>query len=114
MKILISASSQSSKAIVHPRFGRADYLVLFDLENNSQQIFPNPAIQQSGGAGIAAAQFAADQGANIVISSHFGPNAAEVLSAAGIKMFLFTDNTLTCEETITAYQNGDLKEFSNG
>lgn len=113
MKILISANSPSANSVVHPRFGRADYLVLFDLETKTNQGFPNPAAQQSGGAGVAAAQSAVDRGVDVVISSHFGPNAAAVLSAAGVKMSLFKDLNRTCEETLAAFLAGELQEFSN-
>ncbi len=87
MKILVTASSEDLNGPVDPRFGRAAYYVIFDSENpDAVQIIPNPNAASPSGAGIAAAQYVASQGVNIVVSGSFGPNASSVLSGAGIQM----------------------------
>jgi predicted Fe-Mo cluster-binding NifX family protein len=53
------------------------------------QAHPNPGIHASGGAGSLAAQFAANQKVEAVISGDFGPNGYNALQAAGIAMYLF-------------------------
>lgn len=111
MKIMVSSFSETPNAQANPRFGRADWLILFNTENKTEKSFPNPASSQSGGAGVAAAQFVVDQKADVVISGHFGPNAASVLSTAGIKMILFSDEQQTCQQLVSAFQQGELEEF---
>ena len=87
MKILVTASSEDLKGQVDPRFGRAPYYVIFDSENpDAVRIIPNPNAASPSGAGIAAAQYVASQGVNIVVSGAFGPNASSVLASAGIRM----------------------------
>jgi predicted Fe-Mo cluster-binding NifX family protein len=113
MKIIVSAFSNSPDEMANPRFGRADWLILFNTEDKTEESFPNPAAAQSGGAGVAAAQFVVDHKADVVISGHFGPNAASVLAAAGIKMALFPDKQCTAKQLVSAYQQGELKEFSH-
>ncbi len=113
MKIMVSAFSGTPDALANPRFGRADWLILFNTADDTQQAFPNPAASQSGGAGVAAAQFLVDQKADVIISGHFGPNAAGVLSAAEIKMVLFSDQQQTCQQLVSAFQHGTLKEFTH-
>lgn len=114
MKIMVSAFSELSSAAANPRFGRADWLILHNAEDNTNQAFKNPAVEQSGGAGVAAAQFVVDHKVDVVISGHFGPNAANVLSAAGIKMVLFSGDELTCDQLVSEYSQGTLKEFVHG
>jgi len=87
MKILVTASSEDLNGPVDSRFARAPFYVIFDSENpDAVQIIPNPNAASPSGAGIAAAQYIASQGVNIVISGAFGPNASSVLSSAGIQM----------------------------
>ena len=57
------------------------------------QAHSNPGVGATGGAGTLAAQFAANQHANSVISGDFGPNAYNALQAAGISMYLFGATT---------------------
>jgi predicted Fe-Mo cluster-binding NifX family protein len=62
----------------------------------------------SGGAGSLAAQYAADQHASAVISGDFGPNAFNVLQAAGIAMYLFGVST-TVRQAIEHYKADQLE-----
>lgn len=61
----------------------------------------------SGGAGIQAAQFLASKGAEVIITGNIGPNAVDVLSAAGIKVV--TGQTGTVRQAIDDYKKGGLK-----
>jgi len=88
MKIIITASSSSLDARFDPRFGRSAFFVVVDTETMQWEALPNPAINASGGAGTQAAQFAAEKNVAAVISGDFGPNAASVLKAGGIPMFI--------------------------
>ena len=70
----------------------------------------NPAASQSGGAGVAAAQFLVNQNVDVAISGRFGPNAYRALKSANIKMLTFDDSFTNIMEVINAYQQNTLKE----
>jgi predicted Fe-Mo cluster-binding NifX family protein len=73
----------------------------------------NPAVNVSGGAGVQAAQIVGQHGAQVAISGDFGPNAYEVLAAAGIEMFLTpAGESLTASEVLARYQRGELKQVT--
>jgi predicted Fe-Mo cluster-binding NifX family protein len=88
MKIIITAFSSSLEAAFAPRFGRCAFFVFVDTETMQWEAFPNPGVNAFGGAGTQAAQFAAEKNVVAVISGDFGPNAASVLRAGGIQMFI--------------------------
>lgn len=87
MKIIIPAvefGDLTSK--IHSNFGRANYFALINIENDKVEFIKNEAAAKKSGAGIAASQFCADQGADLVTAYHFGPKATKALKTAGIKM----------------------------
>ena len=86
MKIAVSASGQSLDAEVDPRFGRCRYFIIVDPENMEFETVENSGALAGGGAGIATAQMIADKGIEAVLTGNCGPNAFQVLSAAGIKV----------------------------
>lgn len=92
MKILVSTAKGGLDDEVNPLFGRCQTFTIVDVDEkgkkiNGAKVVPNPAWQQGGGAGIAAAQKVADIGASAVITGNCGPNAMVVLKQAGIKVY---------------------------
>ncbi len=77
----------------------------FDTETKQWEGFLNSGVSQSGGAGVAAAQFVVDKGAEVVISGDFGPNASRAFEAAGIGMQRFTDSTKTVQEAVEQFKH---------
>lgn len=103
MKLVITAQESSLESQVDQRFGRCQWLILFDTKTNQWEAFENPGVRQSGGAGVAAAQFVADQKADVVMSGDFGPNAARAFSAANIEMQRFTDEIVTVQDAVDQF-----------
>ena len=68
-------------------FGRAPYMLFRDTQKNTEEILPNPAADVEGGAGLKAAQFVVDHGAQALITVRCGENAAQVLQAAEIAIY---------------------------
>jgi predicted Fe-Mo cluster-binding NifX family protein len=110
MIVMVSAQQQMIDGQVESRFGRSPFLIKYDTGTKKWQAFSNPGASQSGGAGVAAAQFAIDQKADAVISGEFGPNAARVFQAAKIKMLRFSDDISTVEQAIDQLLRGTLSE----
>jgi predicted Fe-Mo cluster-binding NifX family protein len=111
MEICVSASSDSLDANVDPRFGRCPYFVIIDSETMEFSGISNDSNNAAHGAGIQAAQTVVNMGAKVVISGNIGPNAFNVLSAAGIK--LVTGVSGSIRDTVQKYKIGQLKETGN-
>ena len=114
MKIIIPAvESGNFETKIHENFGRADYFALVNSENDEIEFIENTAAAQSSGAGVAAAQLCADQGADLVAAYHFGPKAYKALTAAGIKVLDLNKQKLI-KEAYNDYQAGNLAEAEAG
>ncbi len=108
MKICVTATVGDLNAQVDPRFGRCQYFVFVDSDTMAFEAMPNEAIAAPGGAGIQAAQTVVNKGVDVLISGNIGPNAFQVLSAAGVK--IVTGAYGTVKEAVEMYKNGKLSE----
>lgn len=108
MKIAIPV--EEDKESVCTVFGRAPYFALYDTESKGLSCAPNPAASAQGGAGIKAAQFAVDLGADALITQRLGENAAEVLKAAGLT--IYKSENANVEADVAALLNGSLKALT--
>ncbi|HPC05889.1 MAG TPA: NifB/NifX family molybdenum-iron cluster-binding protein [Anaerolineaceae bacterium] len=112
MIAVFSAQQDTLESPVDPRFGRCAYLIKVDTESNEWEAFINPGTSQSGGAGIAAAQFVIDKKAAAVVSGDFGPNASNTFKVAGIAMFLYGSEVSTVKQAVEFFQQDKLQAFS--
>ncbi len=111
MNILLSAAENRLDGPVDPRFGRAQYFIKINTDSNEWEALPNPGINLSGGAGVAAAQFAIDQKVDAVVSGDFGPNAAGAFKAAGMPLYLYNKTEPSVAEAVSAFKLGKLGKF---
>ena len=86
MKIVVSATEPSPDAQVDPRFGRCQYFIVIDPDTMQYEAAEKSGALAGGGAGISTAQMIAGKGVQAVLTGNCGPNAFQVLSAAGIKV----------------------------
>jgi predicted Fe-Mo cluster-binding NifX family protein len=106
MKIIVTSGGADLDAAVHPLFGRCPMYVFVDTDDLSFQAVENPAIAAPGGAGVQAAQFVLQQGAQAVVTGNVGPNAYQVFESAGIPVYLQEGGTV--REAVEAYRAGRL------
>jgi len=106
MKIAISATGTGPDDRADLRFGRAAYFVICDTESGGREAVDNGATAAAHGAGIRAAQTIVDKGVKTVITGSVGPNAMEVLTAAGVDILAGDERTVG--ELLAAYQSGTL------
>ena len=104
MKIAISAAGPDLDTQVDPRFGRCQYFVIVDADTIQFESVENSSAMASGGAGISAAQMIVSKGVEAVLTGNCGPNAYQVLSAAGIKVI--TGVAGKVEDAIEGYKSG--------
>jgi len=107
MKIAISATGPNLEAEVDPRFGRCQYFIIADPETMAFEAIDNSSATAVGGAGISAGQVIAERGVEAVLTGNCGPNAYQVLSAAGIKVITGTSGKV--KDVIEGYQAGKFK-----
>ncbi|WP_418790662.1 NifB/NifX family molybdenum-iron cluster-binding protein [Phosphitispora sp. TUW77] len=106
MKLVITSEGKNLDAQVNPRFGRCDWFITADSESMDFDCSANPAVSSSQGAGIQAAQFVVDSKAEALITGHVGPNAFQVVDAAGIK--IYDGSGLTVKQAIEELKKGKL------
>jgi predicted Fe-Mo cluster-binding NifX family protein len=114
MKIVVTAGGVDGSAElaevlgaqVHPAFGRCPTYVFVDTGTMQFEAVENPAANATGGAGIQAAQFVVERGAQAVVTGNVGPNAFQVLQPAGVPIYLFSGGTV--RQAVEAYKAGEL------
>ncbi|MCD6381070.1 MAG: hypothetical protein J7L50_01940 [Candidatus Odinarchaeota archaeon] len=95
---------------VSPVFGRSPTYTVVDLENGEVKgvsVEKNPALYSPMGAGIQAAQFVANLGANVVIAGNYGPNAMNALASLGIKTISGVFN-VKVKDAVKMYAEGEM------
>ena len=110
MKILISARSKNKKDIVESRFGRCEFFQIYENSIDTMNVVENEGKNQSGGAGISAAQQAIDIGAQVIITGNLGPNAYELIEKAGIEAY--KAGGMEIENAIEKYRKGELEAIT--
>jgi predicted Fe-Mo cluster-binding NifX family protein len=106
MKIAISSSGKDLEAQLDPRFGRCRHFVVVDTDNLKFETLDNENGSLGSGAGIQSAQFLVSKGINAVITGNCGPNAMQVISAAGVQVY--TGQSGTIKDILDAYKGGKL------
>ncbi|MDD4839055.1 MAG: NifB/NifX family molybdenum-iron cluster-binding protein [Clostridia bacterium] len=93
MKIVIPVDENLIGTGVCPSFGRTPYFMMYDTESKESIFIENAAARSAGGAGIKAAQTIVDNRVSVVIAPRCGENAANVLVAAGVKLYKSTNES---------------------
>ena len=107
MKILVTANGASFDSPTSPVFGRAPIYLFVDTETLTLEAVENPAISAAGGAGIQAAQYVIEHGAQAVLTGNVGPNAFQVFDAANIPVYLHSGGTV--REIVDKFKAGQLQ-----
>lgn len=108
MKICITSYGQTLDSQVDPRFGRCAYFIIINTDTMEFEAIENSNAQTSGGAGIQAGQLVSEKKVEAVLTGNVGPNAYQVLNAAGIK--IFTGASGNIRDAIIKYNNNEFSE----
>jgi predicted Fe-Mo cluster-binding NifX family protein len=106
MKIAVTANGVDLDAPASPIFGRCTTYMLVDTETMQYEAIANPAVSAGGGAGVQAAQFIIERGAQAVVTGNVGPNAFGVFQAGAVPVYLFKEGTV--QQAVEAFQEGRL------
>lgn len=88
MKIAIPVDEKSMETSVCLSFGRTPYFLIYDTETKKSSYLDNSAAASQGGAGIKAAQIIVDNKVSALLTPRCGENAANVIKAAEIKIYV--------------------------
>ena len=113
MKIAISSTGKDLESEIDARFGRCNYFLIIEIEDNRIKDFKaieNNAKAQVGGAGISAGEIVAKQKVDAIITVNLGPRAFSVFEQFGIKIY---QGEGEIKEVIQDFINGKLKELIN-
>jgi len=108
MRIVVTSSGTDLGVPASPIFGRCPTYIFVDTETMGFEALENPAIAAGGGAGIQAAQFVIERGAQAVVTGNVGPNAFQVFRSANVPVFLFDGGTV--RQAVAAYREGKLAQ----
>jgi predicted Fe-Mo cluster-binding NifX family protein len=107
MKIAVTSQGETADAAVDPRFGRARFLLVVDLDGDRVEAVDNAAnLNATQGAGVQAAQRVAELGVQAVLTGHVGPKAFAALTAANVPVYAGAQGTV--RETLAAFRAGRL------
>ena len=112
MKIAFTTKGTEWESDMDPRFGRTEFILVYDDEKDEFTSFDNREIEnEAHGAGPKTSQKLFEMGANVLITGNGpGGNAASVIEKAGIKCYIGTGE-MSVKEAYEAYKNNNLKEF---
>jgi len=88
LKVAVGATKNAPESLVHSQFGRCDWFLIFENETGMTKAIENSYAEVETGAGIGCAQDLIQEGVEAVISGQVGPRAYEVLTQAGVEIYL--------------------------
>lgn len=110
MKVAVSATGSDLNASVDRRFGRCPWFLFVDAGSLQYEAIENKNADDASGAGTACAQIVLEKDAEAVISGQVGPNAFEVLTQGGVKIFVAPEG-MSVREALTQYKDGKLRQM---
>jgi len=107
MKIAVTATGATPESDVDPRFGRAKYFIIYDIDSGTWESRDNTVnLNAVQGAGIQAAKNVVDAGVQAVITGNVGPRALSVLQKAAIPVYTGAQGTV--QDAVAAFSGGSL------
>lgn len=112
MKIAFTTKGTSWDSPIDPRFGRTEYILVYDDAKDEFTSFDNRDIEnEAHGAGPKTSPKLFELGANVLITDNGpGGNAAAILEKAGVESYIGAGD-MTVKQAFEAYQNNQLKKF---
>ena len=111
MTIGITAQGSSLDSEVDPRFGRCEYFIIVDSDSLEFEVIENFSVEAASGAGVQSGQLVATKGVKAILTGNIGPNAFQVLQAAGIEVITGVSGKV--KEAIEKYKRGELKSVES-
>jgi predicted Fe-Mo cluster-binding NifX family protein len=114
MKIAFTAKGTDWDSMIDPRFGRTEFILIYDDEKDELTHYDNREIEKvAHGAGPQTAQKLFDYKPDVLITGNGpGGNAARALNESGMKIFIGAGE-MSVKKAYQAYSKNQLEEFDN-
>lgn len=111
MIVALSSKGKDWNEEVDPRFGRADFLAIYDEDKDEISFLDNSDItSQAHGVGPLAAKKIVDNKVEVLITGNGpGGNAGSVLAKTGVQVYVGAAG-MTLKAAYDAYKAGDLNK----
>ncbi len=112
MKIVLTSKGKEWDSKIDPRFGRTEYIFVYDEKSDGIEILDNTAVaSEAHGVGPKTAQKIFDANANVLITGNGpGGSARTVLESANLDIYVGASD-MTIKEAYDAYKKNKLKKF---
>jgi predicted Fe-Mo cluster-binding NifX family protein len=108
MKVAVTAQGPDWTSQVDPRFGRAKYFLVVDVDSGELTAHDNAQnLNAVQGAGIQAGRTVANLGVEAVLTGNVGPKAFAALQAAGIAIYSGAAGTV--QQAVEQFKAGRLQ-----
>jgi predicted Fe-Mo cluster-binding NifX family protein len=112
MRIAFTSAGTTWDSLIDPRFGRTEYIALYDEDNKEFTSVDNSAVKNDAhGAGTATAQKIFELKPDVLITGNGpGENAAKALKLIEMKIFVDAHDQ-TIQQAYQSFLDGALKEI---
>ena len=108
MRIAVTSQGADMASEVDPRFGRAKFFIVLDMETGGSVAHDNAQnLNAAQGAGIQAAQKVIDLDVEAVLTGNVGPKAFSTLQAGNVKVFVGATGSV--ENAVEQFKTGQLE-----
>lgn len=100
----ITSSGKTEKSFLDLRFGKCEYIVLFDVEKNQYSIDANQFIEEEH-SGIKLVDFLKEQGVTTIVTGEVGPMVSERLEKEKLQLVLLHEERIRVDEIMDRISN---------
>ncbi|QIA09523.1 NifB/NifX family molybdenum-iron cluster-binding protein [Draconibacterium halophilum] len=93
----ITSSGKTEKSFLDLRFGKCEYIVLFDVDKNQYSIEENQFIEKPH-SGIKLVDFLKEQGVTTIVTGEVGPMVSERLEKEKLQLVLLHEERIRVDE----------------
>jgi predicted Fe-Mo cluster-binding NifX family protein len=112
MKIFVNANEESLNSIIDRSFGRCNYFLIYETEDDSYHFVKNPHQDSQESVGAAVAKSAIEFDVNTVLAVNPGPRAFNLLKNENIDIFRVNED-MTLKGAISAFSKNELIKLEN-
>ena len=94
----ITSAGKTEKSFLDLRFGKCEYLVIFDAHKNQYSILENPFLNQEGHIGIKLVDYLKKEGVTTIITGEVGPMVSDKLEKEKLQLVLLHEEKIKIEE----------------
>lgn len=112
MKIAFTATGTTWESMIDPRFGRTEFIIMFNEESNELTVIDNSAVKNDAhGAGTATAQRIFELKPDVLITGN-GPGENAFSALQFLNMVIYTNaHNLTVKQAYEHYKNNALNKL---